>query len=417
MKRKFKLPLLFAISFMLTGCNGDDSELMVKGYESNMPPASTTAKLSYKLLYTWINRSDGYLKTTAERADNNFKGKIYELEWVTRHAEENFEKEEAKLKKALIENDLNNPDVKFADLAIKDASSIYGIEGNRIAVVDLGLPSGTKWGNCNLGSSVPTTELKGFDSFLTTKKPERPALSPLDENITKVGIVKYIAQKATASPDEDDGVVVTIPYSEYQKRVPFEELYNKYYRDNEKMFESICEDMYGDYMKILEENQNKIDSYLADLSEYSEVYEEAKKEYFKYVFENKYAYIYQKGNTYQWGLGQADDKATSFPAELDAATAVSPHLCTPTREQVEELRRYCTLKEMYLYDFEYSYRGAWYKYFVGPNGNKIGIYEASRYMINSKSYGYDMFEIRGTNLVYDWSYFNSDFLVRPVYKK
>ena len=145
--------------------------------------------------------------------------------------------------------------------------------------------------------------------------------------------------------------------------------------------------------------------------------------YFKYLIENKYGYIFNEGNKYQWGLGQMDDNASTFPPELDAATAVSSHLCTPSLEQAKELKNNCKWADHTYYFYEdgnaNNYITFQYVIVTGPNSNKIGLCRG-KYMINYHGDtwydAYNFFEVLGSRVDISSNTFNQQYLVRPVYK-
>ena len=408
---------------MVISCLGDDSELVIKTYDTDLPEAVTSEgasyDLSYKILNSWLNKSAfRYAVTTVE---NRYINKIRELEYQTVNSESLFAKTELELEKVLVDKDNNHPDVVFAGLDIKNNNSIYG-SSSRIAVVDLGLPSGTKWGNCNLGCSVPSNQFKEFKSFLLSTKPNRPTLATLN-NKPELDVANYLAQKST-STDNSAGVVVTIPYKDYKKimgnAITPDEMYELYANETSALAlfaTNLCEELYGEYIKRLEANKTLVLNYTQKFEDYVDAYIKAKQNYFYYLFNAKYAYMFQAGNSYQWGMGQADDNATTFPSNLDAATDVSTHLCTPTLEQIKELKNYCTLKDITYRD----YADEWGRYIscriaVGPNGNKIGLYKNGKYMVNYYDRGYYNFQVYGPTVLIDYTYFDNGFLVRPVYK-
>ena len=433
MKQSIKLMFLFAATFMLVCCYEGDSNLFVKAYESDIPEESLESnlpvKLTYPLLCKWMAKHPT-LVSVMDRIESRYKSKIAQLEYVSTHSEETFEKAEAELDKILIEKDLKNPDVAFKDLSIPDASSIYGSEGNRIGVIDLGLPSGTKWGICNLGNSIPSDDLRGFETFLTEEKPERPTLLILEK--PEYGVLEYILARGGESigVTKDDEIIVTIPYNEYMKRLggtdDLEDLYMQYFQNNDAMealAASVCEDLYGDYITHLESNKNLIDTYKNDLQNYVRAYKDVKDDYYIYLFDNKYKYIFDlPGNRYAWGLGQADFNSDEFPADLDPATAVSEHLCTPTLEQVQELSNCCTWSDVLVFEAPYNNYVGYYRYLIltGPNGKKIG-FGKFIHMINAHDKGspyyYGFLDASDNHFVIETDFFNNHkFCVRPVYK-
>lgn len=432
MKQVIRLMVLLAATFMLVCCYEDDSNLLVKANESDIPEeyleSNLPVKLTYPTLCKWLAKYPTF-RSVMDRIESKYKGKIAQLEYESMHSEETFEKAEAELDKILIEKDKLNPDIAFKDLSYPEDGSIYGSEGNRIGVIDLGLPSGTKWGICNIGNSIPSNEIRGFDTFLTEEKPERPTLLMLEK--PECGVLEYILIRGGKSGGvtKENEIIVTIPYSEYIRILgrsdDSEDLYMQYFQNDNAMdalAATVCEDLYGDYIASLESNKNSIDSYKNALKNYIKAYKDVKDDYYIYLFENKYKYIFDSpGNRYAWGLGQADFTSDSFPAELDPATAVSEHLCTPTLEQVRELSNNCTWDDVLVVYAPYNnYTSYRYLILTGPNGKKIG-FGKFIHMINAHDKGspyyYGFLDASDNHFVIETDFFNNHkFCVRPVYK-